>query len=146
MDCGESAMRLEAPVLLIREPPAARRDEGPPVARALFAAAAACVLVAAAVLPALTVRTGHFVGSEVPVYTEAVDGWGCHLLGNCQEPGTAQSGTGPARLLYGVSGQGVLVECVLGGFYKLSEPVSGWVPRHSVHTTADPLGCYAGEF
>lgn len=133
------------PLTLRRPPPAGQRGVTGPAVRSLFAGVAVLTVVIAAALPALTVRTGYFVDSEVPVHSEPVDGWGCHLLGACQDP-HAPSGAVSPQLLRGVAGQGVRVDCALGGFYKLSRPVTGWAPQHAVRTSADPIGCYATEF
>lgn len=132
--------------LLIRRPPSPRRGPGLPLLRLLCAVLAVTTVVLAAALPALTARTGHFTRSEVPVWVEPVDGWGCHLLGDCRDSNLRTPGPGSDQLLHAATGRTVLVECALGDFYKISRPLPGWVPAPTVHTTADPLGCHAGEF
>lgn len=135
-----------AEALMVSRPPTARRSAGSSVLRLVFAAVATATVVLAAALPALTARAGHFTDSVVPVWSEPVDGWSCHLLGHCQDPAARPLAPGPAQVLRNVSGRAVVVECVLGHFYKLDQPLSGWVLAPTVATTADPIGCYAGEF
>jgi len=143
---GHDTAPGHAEPLMMCRPPAARRDTGLSVLRLMFAAAAAATVVLAAAVPALTARAGHFTDSTVPVWSEPVDGWSCHLLGHCQDPAVRPPGSRPGQVLRDAGGRAVVVECALGNFYKLDQPLSGWVPAPSVATTADPLGCYAGEF
>lgn len=129
--------------LTTRRRRAARRRSAPSAVQLGCAAAAFLTVLGAAVLPLFTARGGYFTTAQVPVYTEPVDGWGCHLLGDCQ---TLSTSPDPTQTLHDARGQHVTVQCVLGNFHKITHPVRGWVPEYAVRTTADPIGCNAGEF
>lgn len=143
---GADAPRAESPTgmsLTARRHGVARRSSAPSALQLGCAAAAVLTVLGAAVLPLLTARGGYFTTVQVPVYTEPVDGWGCHLFGDCQ---TLHTSPDPTYTLHDARSQHVTVQCVLGNFHKISHPVQGWVPEYTVRTAADPIGCNAGEF
>lgn len=143
---ADAPTRGEGPTgtsLTTRRHRVARRSSAPSAVQLGCAAVAFLAVLGAAVLPLFTARGGYFTTAQVPVYSEPVDGWGCHLFGDCQ---TLHTSLDPTHTLHDARGQRITVQCVLGNFHKISHPVQGWVPDYTVRTTADPIGCNAGEF
>lgn len=119
--------------------------------RAVLVATVVGVLMGAAAGVAYAVpeerwRTGEFYQPGMPVYAEAVDGWGCHLFLACRDD-RRHKGDPLTVWSSQIRWERVMVECYLGAYVKVHQTDrEGWTLSSNVLTYAWVEPCTAFDF